>query len=70
MIKELIIEDFTVENMKREITELLKKEKQEEMKKDYQWLRDTLGYDSVSDKAATLMLDALQKKMLSANAQK
>jgi lipid-A-disaccharide synthase len=63
VVKELIQNDLTVENLKHELQELLTNEKRiAEIKKDYMELKRILSEDgNASAKAATSIVDFLSK---------
>ncbi|MDZ7880351.1 MAG: lipid-A-disaccharide synthase [Saprospiraceae bacterium] len=59
IVKELIQDDFTVENLRIELTKAI--ENQEIMKKNYAILRGLLGNEGASDRAGALMVKYLEK---------
>ena len=62
LVSELLIEDFTVENLKKEISRLLQKEYRDEVLAGYDQLIETLGDEPVSQKTARLILTELNRK--------
>ena len=62
LVSELLIEDFTVENLKKEIGRLLQKEYRDEVLAGYDQLIETLGDEPVSQKTARLILTELNRK--------
>ena len=62
LVSELLIEDFTVENLKKEISCLLQKEYRDEVLAGYDQLIETLGDEPVSQKTARLILTELNRK--------
>jgi lipid-A-disaccharide synthase len=60
VVKELIQQDFTSENLSNELLKILDKEKMEEMKLQYAELKNKLGASNASAKAAELMTKALK----------
>ncbi len=62
LVCELLIEDFTVENLKKEISRLLQKEYRDEVLAGYDQLIETLGDEPVSQKTARLILTELNRK--------
>ena len=62
VVKELIIEEFTVENVKKQLTLLFDPSNRERMLKDYDDLITLLGKEPVSDKAAHAMYARLSGK--------
>lgn len=62
LVKELIIEDFTVENVKSEIKNLINSDYRNKMLAGYDQLINCLGKEPVSDKAARLMYADLKTK--------
>lgn len=59
IVKELIQDDFTVENLRVELQKAI--DNQAIMKKDYEILRGILGNEGASERAATLMIKYLKK---------
>jgi lipid-A-disaccharide synthase len=59
IVKELIQDDFTVENLRLELAKAI--ENQETMKKDYEILRGVLGNEGASDRAGALMVKYLRE---------
>jgi lipid-A-disaccharide synthase len=59
IVKELIQDDFTVENLRLELTKAI--DNQEIMKKDYEILRGVLGNEGASDRAGALMVKYLRE---------
>jgi len=62
LVKELIIEDFTVENVTSEIRNLLNPEYRERIITGYGELIELLGKRAVSDKVAELVIDSLKRE--------
>ncbi len=62
LVEELIIEEFTVANLKKEIDRLRTAEYRSQVLKGYDELIALLGSEPVSEKAARLMLDDLNGK--------
>lgn len=62
LVSELLIEDFTVENLKKEISRLLQKEYRDEVLAGYDQLIETLGDEPVSQKTARFILTELNRK--------
>ena len=60
IVTELIQDDFTVENLRLELTKAI--ENQEIIKKNYDILRGVLGNEGASDRAAALMVKYLKEK--------
>ncbi|MCQ2210787.1 MAG: lipid-A-disaccharide synthase [Paludibacteraceae bacterium] len=61
LVEELVIEEFTVENLKKEINRLLQKEYREQVLNGYDQLIDMLGSEPVSEKTARLIIAELNK---------
>lgn len=61
MVKELIIEDFTVEKVKAEVKRLLMPEVQSSMRADYNNLREIIGGVGASKRAAEKILNLIKK---------
>ncbi len=59
IVKELIQDDFTVENLRLELQKAI--DNQAIMKKDYEILRGILGNEGASERAAALMVTYLKK---------
>jgi lipid-A-disaccharide synthase len=59
IVKELIQDDFTVENLVLELTKAI--DNQEIMKKNYEILRGVLGNEGASDRAGALMVKYLKE---------
>jgi lipid-A-disaccharide synthase len=60
IVTELIQDDFTVENLRLELTKAI--DNQEIIKKNYDILRGVLGNEGASERAATLMIRYLKEK--------
>ncbi|TVR80893.1 MAG: lipid-A-disaccharide synthase [Chitinophagaceae bacterium] len=63
VVKELIQDDFTKENLIKHLNQILTKEKRESITNEYDILRKKLGGSGASENAANLILNTLQKKM-------
>lgn len=59
LVKELVIEDFTVKKVREEIDRLLTQEYHDEVMKGYDDLIELLGHGSASDKAAETIVQLL-----------
>jgi lipid-A-disaccharide synthase len=59
IVTELIQDDFTVENLRSELTKAI--DNQEVIKKNYEILRGVLGNEGASDRAAALMVKYLKE---------
>ncbi|MCQ2188404.1 MAG: lipid-A-disaccharide synthase [Paludibacteraceae bacterium] len=62
MVKELIIENFTPEKVEAEVRRLLTDEAQQQMKNDYMELRRIVGDAGVGDRAAEMIIDAVNTR--------
>lgn len=61
LVKELIVEDFTVEKVKAEVSRLLTPEVQTSMRADYANLREIIGGVGASKRAAKKILNLISK---------
>lgn len=62
VVKELIQNAFTKENLKSELTQILNPKKRDEMLENYDVLEEKLGGEGASKKAAHLMLEKYKEK--------
>ena len=63
VIKELLQDDFTIENVKTEVNKIVfEKEHKQGILKNYDNIRNMLGNKGASEKAATLMFSYLTEE--------